>query len=95
MERFKDLLMKCPQHYLNSMQEIILFYQGLDVPTRQILDAKGAVPQMSASMQGKLFKKLLITLKSGTMVPLLDQRAALILTGLLQFKLNWIKLVER
>ena len=48
-ERFKDLLMKCPQHYLNSMQEIILFYQGLDVPTRQILDAKGAVPQMSAA----------------------------------------------
>ena len=48
-ERFKDLLMRCPQHYLNFMQEIILFYQGLDVPTRQILDAKGAVPQMSAA----------------------------------------------
>lgn len=30
------------------MQEIILFYQGLDVPTRQQLDSKGVVPQMSA-----------------------------------------------
>ncbi|GJY76274.1 retrovirus-related pol polyprotein from transposon TNT 1-94 [Tanacetum coccineum] len=33
-ERFKELLMKCPQHYLTNMQEVILFYNGLDVPTR-------------------------------------------------------------
>ncbi|GJV40309.1 retrovirus-related pol polyprotein from transposon TNT 1-94 [Tanacetum coccineum] len=33
-ERFKELLMKCPQHYLTDMQELILFYNGLDVPTR-------------------------------------------------------------
>ncbi|GJT33171.1 retrovirus-related pol polyprotein from transposon TNT 1-94 [Tanacetum coccineum] len=25
-ERFKELLMKCPQHYLIDMQEVILFY---------------------------------------------------------------------
>ncbi|GKC96390.1 hypothetical protein Tco_1161832 [Tanacetum coccineum] len=43
-ERFKELLMKCPQHYLTEMQEVILFYNGLDVPTRQILDSKGAIP---------------------------------------------------
>nr|GEY19752.1 hypothetical protein [Tanacetum cinerariifolium] len=43
-ERFKKLLMKCPQHYLTEMQEVILFYNGLDVPTRQILDSKGVVP---------------------------------------------------
>ncbi|GJR65844.1 retrovirus-related pol polyprotein from transposon TNT 1-94 [Tanacetum coccineum] len=42
-ERFKELLMKCPQHYLTDMQEVILFYNGLDVPTRQILDSKGAI----------------------------------------------------
>ncbi|GJR17540.1 hypothetical protein Tco_0966067 [Tanacetum coccineum] len=36
--------MKCPQHYLTDMQEVILFYNGLDVPTRQILDSKGAIP---------------------------------------------------
>nr|GEY31220.1 hypothetical protein [Tanacetum cinerariifolium] len=33
-ERFKELY----------MQEVILFYNGLDVPTRQILDSKGAIP---------------------------------------------------
>ncbi|GJZ77439.1 reverse transcriptase domain-containing protein [Tanacetum coccineum] len=43
-ERFKELLMKCPHHYLTDMQEVILFYNGLDVPTRQILDSKGAIP---------------------------------------------------
>ncbi|GJZ44869.1 retrovirus-related pol polyprotein from transposon TNT 1-94 [Tanacetum coccineum] len=43
-ERFKELPMKCPQHYLNDMQEVILFYNGLNVPTRQILDSKGAIP---------------------------------------------------
>ncbi|GJV68171.1 putative ribonuclease H-like domain-containing protein [Tanacetum coccineum] len=40
-ERFKELLMKFPQHYLTDMQEVILFYNGLDVLTRQILDSKG------------------------------------------------------
>ncbi|GJS84629.1 hypothetical protein Tco_0751170 [Tanacetum coccineum] len=29
------------------MQEVILFYKGLDVPTRQILDTKGAVPKIN------------------------------------------------
>nr|GEY89253.1 hypothetical protein [Tanacetum cinerariifolium] len=46
-ERFKELLMKYPQHYLTDMQEVILFYNGLDVPTRQILDSKGAIPSKS------------------------------------------------
>ncbi|GKC30629.1 DNA-directed DNA polymerase [Tanacetum coccineum] len=35
--------MKCPQHYLTEMQEVILFYNGLDVLTRQILDSRGVV----------------------------------------------------
>ncbi|GKG19948.1 hypothetical protein Tco_0379749, partial [Tanacetum coccineum] len=43
-ELFKELLMKFPQHYLTEMQEVILFYNGLDVPTRQILDSRGVVP---------------------------------------------------
>ncbi|GKE81958.1 hypothetical protein Tco_1551958 [Tanacetum coccineum] len=29
------------------MQEVILFYKGLDVPNRQILDSKGAIPSMN------------------------------------------------
>ncbi|GKD53097.1 putative reverse transcriptase domain-containing protein [Tanacetum coccineum] len=40
-ERFKEILLRCPQNYLTSMQEVILFYKGLDVPTRQIIDSKG------------------------------------------------------
>ncbi|GKA09724.1 hypothetical protein Tco_0689157 [Tanacetum coccineum] len=48
-ERFKELLMKCPQHYLIDMQEFILFYNGLDVPTRQILDSRGAIPIKTAA----------------------------------------------
>ncbi|GKB32577.1 hypothetical protein Tco_0871978 [Tanacetum coccineum] len=43
-EQFKELLMKCPQQYLMEIQEVILFYNGLEVPTRQILDLKGAIP---------------------------------------------------
>ncbi|GJT73349.1 hypothetical protein Tco_1032635 [Tanacetum coccineum] len=42
-EHFKELLMKCPQHYLTEMHEVILVYNGLDVPTRQILDSRGVV----------------------------------------------------
>ncbi|GJS81302.1 hypothetical protein Tco_0747843, partial [Tanacetum coccineum] len=30
-------------------QEVILFYKGLDVPTRQILDSKGAIPTMTVT----------------------------------------------
>ncbi|GKC42332.1 hypothetical protein Tco_1060054 [Tanacetum coccineum] len=48
-EHFKELLMKCPQHYLTKMQEVILFYNGLDVPTRQILDSRGVVPTKTAT----------------------------------------------
>ncbi|GJS44068.1 hypothetical protein Tco_0569111 [Tanacetum coccineum] len=29
--------------------EVILFYNGLDVPTRQILDSKGAIPTITAA----------------------------------------------
>ncbi|GJX01622.1 DNA-directed DNA polymerase [Tanacetum coccineum] len=48
-ERFKELLMKCPQHYLTNMQKVILFNDGLDVPTRQILDSRGAIPTKTAT----------------------------------------------
>ncbi|GKF76418.1 hypothetical protein Tco_0225862 [Tanacetum coccineum] len=30
------------------MQEVVLFYNGLDVPTRQILDSRGAIPSKVA-----------------------------------------------
>ncbi|GKB08320.1 retrovirus-related pol polyprotein from transposon TNT 1-94 [Tanacetum coccineum] len=48
-ERFEELLMKCPQHYLTEMQEVILFYNGFGIPTRQILDLRGAIPSKTAA----------------------------------------------
>ncbi|GKE64686.1 hypothetical protein Tco_1518847, partial [Tanacetum coccineum] len=47
-ELFKELLMKCPQHYLTEMQEVILFYNGLEISTRKILDSRGALPSKTA-----------------------------------------------
>ncbi|GJR01793.1 hypothetical protein Tco_0524777 [Tanacetum coccineum] len=45
-ERFKELLLRCPQHYFTDMQEVISFYKRLNVPNRQILDSKGVIPSM-------------------------------------------------
>ncbi|GJR75113.1 pyruvate dehydrogenase (acetyl-transferring) kinase, mitochondrial [Tanacetum coccineum] len=47
-ERFKELLRKFHQHYITEMQEVILFYNGLKVLTRQILDFKGVIPNKTA-----------------------------------------------
>ncbi|GJW68857.1 DNA-directed DNA polymerase [Tanacetum coccineum] len=57
-ERFKELLMKCPQHYLTEMQEVILFYNGLDIPTRQILDSRGAIPTKTAEDAKKAIQEM-------------------------------------
>ncbi|GJV11265.1 hypothetical protein Tco_1352806 [Tanacetum coccineum] len=57
-ERFKELLMKCPQHYLTKMHEVVLFYNGLDVPTRQILDSRGAIPSMTAADAKKAIQEM-------------------------------------
>ncbi|GJZ10283.1 hypothetical protein Tco_0545042 [Tanacetum coccineum] len=40
------------------MQEVILFYKGLDVPTRQILDSKGAIPYMKAAEANKAIQDM-------------------------------------
>ncbi|GJV38475.1 retrovirus-related pol polyprotein from transposon TNT 1-94 [Tanacetum coccineum] len=48
-DRFKELLIKCPPHYLTEMQEVILFYNELGIPTRQILDSRGAIPSKTAT----------------------------------------------
>nr|GEZ49394.1 hypothetical protein [Tanacetum cinerariifolium] len=48
-ELFKELLIKCPQHYLKEMYGVILFYNGLAIPTRQILDSRGAIPSKNAT----------------------------------------------
>ncbi|GKB19246.1 hypothetical protein Tco_0853169, partial [Tanacetum coccineum] len=50
--------MKCPQYYLTKMQEVILFYNGLDIPTRQILDSIGAIPTMTAEDAKKAIQEM-------------------------------------
>ncbi|GKE87787.1 hypothetical protein Tco_1565262 [Tanacetum coccineum] len=40
------------------MQEVILFYKGLDVLTRQILDSKGAAMQAQLNSLGMEIKKV-------------------------------------
>nr|GEU97254.1 hypothetical protein [Tanacetum cinerariifolium]GEU97255.1 hypothetical protein [Tanacetum cinerariifolium] len=54
----KELLLRCPQHYLTDMHEVILFYKGLDVPTRQILDSKGAIPCIYAADVKKAIQEM-------------------------------------
>ncbi|GJU07447.1 putative reverse transcriptase domain-containing protein [Tanacetum coccineum] len=50
--------MKCPLHYLTEMQEVILFYNGLDVPIRQILDSRGAIPTKTAADAKTVIQKM-------------------------------------
>ncbi|GKF16793.1 hypothetical protein Tco_0061711, partial [Tanacetum coccineum] len=65
-ERFKELLMKCPQHYLTDMQEVILFYNRLDVPTRQILDSRSAIPtKTAANAKDLIIQKIVHIRKKG------------------------------
>ncbi|GJZ50904.1 hypothetical protein Tco_0605419 [Tanacetum coccineum] len=87
-ERFKELLMKCPQHYLTDMQEVILFYNGLDVPTRQILDSRGAIPTKTVADAKVAFKKWLNTLRNGIMEHLQRTGVLKLLTGWLLSKPN-------
>ncbi|GJT83407.1 hypothetical protein Tco_1057749 [Tanacetum coccineum] len=38
---------KCPQHDLNSQQKVHIFYTGLDISTRRMLDSRGFIPLMT------------------------------------------------
>nr|GEX43269.1 hypothetical protein [Tanacetum cinerariifolium] len=46
-ERYNDLLFKCSHHDLNCQQKVHIFYIGLDIPTRRVLDSKGFIPLMT------------------------------------------------
>nr|GEY55755.1 hypothetical protein [Tanacetum cinerariifolium] len=45
--RYNDLLFKCPHHDLNWQQKVHIFYTGLDIHTRKVLDSKGCIPLMT------------------------------------------------
>ncbi|GJZ00693.1 ribonuclease H-like domain-containing protein [Tanacetum coccineum] len=46
-ERYADLLYQCPLHDLNCQQRVHIFYTGLDISTRKILDSNGFIPLMT------------------------------------------------
>nr|GEU36132.1 hypothetical protein [Tanacetum cinerariifolium] len=41
-----------------DIKEVILFYKGLNVPTRQILDSKGVIPTMNAADAKKAIQNM-------------------------------------
>ncbi|GKB30639.1 hypothetical protein Tco_0870040 [Tanacetum coccineum] len=46
-ERYNDLLYQCPLHDLNCQKKVHIFYTGLDICTRKILDSNGFIPLMT------------------------------------------------
>ncbi|GJY65274.1 hypothetical protein Tco_0467512 [Tanacetum coccineum] len=46
-ERYNDLLYQCSLHDLNCQQKVHIFYTGLDISTRKILDSNGFIPLMT------------------------------------------------
>ncbi|GKD35961.1 hypothetical protein Tco_1251470 [Tanacetum coccineum] len=69
------------------MQEVILFYNGLDVPSRHILDSRGAVPTKTIADAKTAIQKWLNTLKNGTMEHL-EEEVLRLLTDWLLYKHN-------
>ncbi|GKB96594.1 hypothetical protein Tco_0982731 [Tanacetum coccineum] len=46
-ERYNDLFYQCPLHYLNYQQTVHIFYTGLDISTRRILESNMFIPLMT------------------------------------------------
>ncbi|GJU88060.1 hypothetical protein Tco_1300483 [Tanacetum coccineum] len=46
-ERYNDMLFKCPQHDLNNHQKVQIFYTGVDISTRRMLESRGFIPLMT------------------------------------------------
>ncbi|GKC87962.1 hypothetical protein Tco_1148611, partial [Tanacetum coccineum] len=44
--------------HVPNITEVILFYNGLDIPTRQILDSRGAIPTMTAADAKKAIQEM-------------------------------------
>nr|GEW03733.1 hypothetical protein [Tanacetum cinerariifolium] len=66
-KQFKELLMKCPQHYIIEMQEVVLFYNGLDVLTRKILDSRGAITSKTVADAKVAIQEMVEYSQNGTM----------------------------
>ncbi|GJW12966.1 ribonuclease H-like domain-containing protein [Tanacetum coccineum] len=52
-ERYNDLLFKCTQHDLNNHQKVQIFYTGLDISTRIMLDSRVFITLMTPTQAVK------------------------------------------
>nr|GEW56797.1 hypothetical protein [Tanacetum cinerariifolium] len=57
-ERYNDLLLKFPFHYLNDHQKVNTFYNGLKGQTRRIVDSNGLIHGLTASEALKSIQEL-------------------------------------
>ncbi|GJU60489.1 hypothetical protein Tco_1238255 [Tanacetum coccineum] len=79
---------------VDLFHEVILFYNGLDVSTRQILDSKGVIPTKTAADTKVAIQEMAEYSQNGTM-EYLGQEVLKLLTDWLQFKHNSTILEEK
>ncbi|GJX88032.1 hypothetical protein Tco_0340046 [Tanacetum coccineum] len=48
IQRYNDLLYKCPTHDLNNHQKVNIFYNWLHTMNRQLLDSQGPIPNKTS-----------------------------------------------
>ncbi|GKB05726.1 hypothetical protein Tco_0833921 [Tanacetum coccineum] len=58
LQVFPMSLTGAASRWLRNEPEVSLFYKGLDVPTRQILDSKGAIPSIKAAYAKKAIQDM-------------------------------------
>ncbi|XP_052624901.1 uncharacterized protein LOC128132394 [Lactuca sativa] len=56
-ERYKSLLRNSPHHDLNSQQEVSIFYDGVNVITRQLLDSQGPLTKKAPPVIKQLIEE--------------------------------------
>ncbi|KAL7605584.1 hypothetical protein Lser_V15G18945 [Lactuca serriola] len=57
-ERYKGLIRNCPQNDLNVQQEVSIFYDGVNVTTRQLLDSQGPLTKKAPAVIKTLVEEL-------------------------------------
>ncbi|XP_052624758.1 uncharacterized protein LOC128132285 [Lactuca sativa] len=56
-ERYKSLLRNCPHHDLNNQQEVSIFYDGVNITTRQLLDSQGPLTKKAPPVIKQLIEE--------------------------------------
>ncbi|XP_023766971.1 uncharacterized protein LOC128127960 [Lactuca sativa] len=56
-ERYKSLLRNCPHNDLNSQQEVSIFYDGVNVTTKHLLDSQGPLTKKASATVKELIEE--------------------------------------